>query len=40
MAFYRIGVCRDVELRNSDGSTLYQEEVAVTVGQTTKLRVS
>jgi hypothetical protein len=30
----------NIELRDSDGSTFYQEEVAVTVGQTTKLRVS
>lgn len=30
----------DIELRDSDGQTLYQERVAVTVGHTTKLHVS
>jgi hypothetical protein len=30
----------DVELRDSDGQTIYQERVAVTVGHTTKLHVS
>ncbi len=30
----------DVELRDSDGQTLFHERVAVTVGNTTKLRVS
>jgi hypothetical protein len=30
----------DIELRDSDGRTIYQERVAVTVGQTTKLHVS
>jgi hypothetical protein len=30
----------DIELRDSDGQTFYQERVAVTVGHTTKLRVS
>ena len=30
----------DIELRDSDGQTLYQERVAVTIGQTTKLHVS
>ena len=30
----------DIELRDSDGRTFYQEQVAVTVGQTTKLHVS
>jgi hypothetical protein len=29
----------DIELRDSDGRTLYQERVAVTVGKTTELRV-
>jgi hypothetical protein len=29
-----------IELRNSDGQTLYEEEVAVTVGHTTKLHFS
>jgi hypothetical protein len=29
-----------IELRNSDGQTIYQERVAVTIGQTTKLHVS
>jgi hypothetical protein len=30
----------DIELRDSDGRTFYQERVAVMVGQTTKLHVS
>jgi len=30
----------DIELRDSEGQTLYQERVAVTVGRTTKLHVS
>lgn len=30
----------EIELRNSDGQTVYQEQVAVTVGQTVKLHVS
>ena len=30
----------DVELRNSDGQSLFHERVAVTLGHTTKLRVS
>jgi len=30
----------DIELRDSDGQTIYKEHVAVTIGQTTKLRVS
>jgi hypothetical protein len=30
----------DIELRDSDGQTFYQETVAVTVGHTTKLHVS
>ena len=30
----------DVELRDSDGQTIYQERAAVTIGQTTKLHVS
>jgi len=30
----------DVELRDADGQTFFQEQVAVTVGQTTKLHVS
>lgn len=30
----------DIELRNSDGQTLFHERVAVTLGNTTKLRVS
>jgi hypothetical protein len=30
----------DIELRDLDGQTLYQERVAVTIGQTTKLHVS
>ena len=30
----------EIELRDSDGSTFYQEEVAVTVGHTTKLHMS
>lgn len=30
----------DIQLRDSDGTTIYQERVAVTIGQTTKLRVS
>jgi|SRR5215470_1558759 len=30
----------DIELRDSDGQTIYEEQVAVTIGQTTKLRVS
>ncbi len=30
----------DIELRNSDGQTFYQERVAVTIGHTTKLHVS
>jgi len=30
----------EIELRNSDGQTIYQETVAVTVGHTTKLHVS
>lgn len=30
----------NIELRNSDGETIYKEQVAVTIGQTTKLRVS
>jgi hypothetical protein len=30
----------DIELRDSDGEVLYQESVAVTIGQTTKLHVS
>ncbi len=29
----------DIELRGPDGETVYQQEVAVTVGQTTKLHV-
>jgi hypothetical protein len=29
-----------IELRDSDGQTVYQEQVAVTVGKTTKLHVS
>jgi hypothetical protein len=29
-----------IELRDSDGQTVYQEQVAVTVGKTTKLQVS
>jgi hypothetical protein len=28
------------QLRDSDGQTVYQEQVAVTVGKTTKLQVS
>ena len=28
-----------IELRNSDGQTLYQEQVAITVGHTTKVKV-
>jgi len=30
----------DIKLRDSDGQTVYQERVAVTVGETTKLHVS
>jgi hypothetical protein len=30
----------DIELRDSDGQTLFHERVAVTVGNTTKLRAS
>jgi hypothetical protein len=30
----------DIELRDSDGRTFYQERVAVTIGHTTKLHVS
>jgi hypothetical protein len=30
----------EIELRDSDGRTFYQERVAVTVGQTTKLHAS
>jgi hypothetical protein len=30
----------EIQLRDSDGRTLYQEQVAVTVGRTTKLHVS
>jgi len=30
----------DIELRDSDGRTFYQEQVAVTVGRTTQLHVS
>jgi hypothetical protein len=30
----------DIELRSSDGQVVYQEQVAVTVGKTTKLHVS
>jgi len=30
----------EIELRNSDGQTIFDERVAVTIGQTTKLRVS
>jgi hypothetical protein len=30
----------DIELRDHDGQTLYQEQVAVTIGHTTKLHVS
>jgi len=30
----------DIELRDSDGETIYQERVAVTIGETVKLRVS
>jgi len=30
----------DIELRDNDGETIYQERVAVTIGETTKLRVS
>jgi len=30
----------EIELRNSDGQTFYEERVAVTVGRTTKLHVS
>src|SRR5262249_13380190 len=30
----------DIELRDSDGQTIYQERVAVTVGETTKLHLS
>jgi len=30
----------DIELRDSDGEVIYQEHVAVTIGQTTKLHVS
>ncbi|HWZ96816.1 MAG TPA: hypothetical protein VN025_03575 [Candidatus Dormibacteraeota bacterium] len=30
----------EIELRNYDGQTIYQERVAVTIGQTTKLHVS
>ena len=30
----------DIELRSSDGQVVYQEQVAVTVGKTTKLQVS
>jgi hypothetical protein len=30
----------DIELRDLDGQTFYQERVAVTIGQTTKLHVS
>jgi len=30
----------DIELRDSDGRTFYQQQVAVTVGHTTKLHVS
>jgi len=29
-----------IELRDSDGQTVYQEQVAVTIGKTTKLQVS
>jgi hypothetical protein len=29
-----------IELRDSDGQTVYQEQVAVTIGRTTKLQVS
>ena len=30
----------EIELRDSDGQTVYQEKVAVTVGKTTKLQIS
>ena len=30
----------EIELRNSDGQTIYHQRVAVTIGQTTKLHVS
>ena len=30
----------DIELRDADGATIYQQQVAVTIGQTTKLHVS
>lgn len=30
----------DIERRDSDGQTIYQERVAVTIGHTTKLHVS
>jgi len=30
----------DIELRDSDGQTIYEGRVAVTIGKTTKLRVS
>jgi len=30
----------DIELRNSEGQTVYQQKVAVMVGKTTKLQVS
>jgi|ERR1051325_1536315 hypothetical protein len=30
----------DIELRDNGGETIYQERVAVTIGETTKLRVS
>ena len=30
----------EIELRNSEGQTVYQEKVAVTVGKTTKLQIS
>src|SRR5262249_38140793 len=30
----------EIELRNSEGQTIYHERVAVTIGETTKLRVS
>ena len=30
----------EIELRNSDGQTIFQENVAVTIGETTKLHVS
>lgn len=29
-----------IELRDSDGQTIYQEKVAVTIGRTTKLHIS